>query len=739
LLASGKGFLMAKLLIVSNRLPVSVEKDEQGLHFESSTGGLATGLSSLSHSSEDGMLWIGWPGIATEQLSEAERREVEEKLSAEGYCPVFFSNEDIEGYYHGFCNNTLWPLFSYFTQYPVYKNSLWEGYKKVNEMLRDAVLAVAEEGDVIWVQDFQLMLLPRLLREEMPDATIGFFLHIPFPSFEVFRLLPWCRHIVNGMLGADLVGFHTYHYAQHFLESVSQLLGYEHSLGQINANDRVVRVDAFPMGIDYERFSSMVSEPAVQREVRRVRKQVGERKVILSIDRMDYAKGIPQRLKAFDAFLEQNPEYSEKVNFILVSSPSRTSVERYIQLKREINELVGYVNGKYGTIGWVPVWYISRVLPFHKLVALYTTADVALITPMRDGMNLISKEYVACKTDHRGVLILSEMAGAAEELGDALILNPNNQEETVEALKRGLEMDEKEQEERITTMQKRIKLYDVARWATDFMEGLSRIKSVQRKLHTKRFTKKTREHLLEAYTRAKRRLILLDYDGTLVPFEKKPEKAKPDAELLQMLDALCNNPANEVVIISGRSKDVLTEWLGELNISLVGEHGVWIKERGGSWEMLQALGNDWKKEVYPVLQFYADRTPGSFIEEKEFSLVWHYRNASPALASIRARELREVLLNLTANLNIGVQEGSKVIEIRDVAINKGRTALRWVSREQWGFLLTVGDDRTDEELFAALPEQAYSIKVGLGPSKARFNMISHLDVRMLLKELARRQ
>jgi len=267
------------------------------------------------------------------------------------------------------------------------------------------------------------------------------------------------------------------------------------------------------------------------------------------------------------------------------------------------------------------------------------------------------------------------------------------------------------------------------------MDGLSRVKSIQREMHARELTRAVRDRLLHDYARAKRRLILLDYDGTLVPFEKRPERAKPDPELMYVLEALCTNPANEVVVVSGRSRDVLTEWLGDLNLSLVGEHGVWVRRKGADWEMVQVLSNDWKDEVRSVLQFYTDMTPGSFIEEKEFSLVWHYRNVDPTIAFIRGRELKEVLLSHTANLNIVVQEGSKVIEVKDVAINKGRTALQWLSRGEWDFILAVGDDRTDEDLFAALPEEAYSIRVGLGPSRARFSVLSHLDVRLLLKEM----
>ncbi|HIH70354.1 bifunctional alpha,alpha-trehalose-phosphate synthase (UDP-forming)/trehalose-phosphatase [Methermicoccus shengliensis] len=723
---------MGRLLIVSNRLPISVEKRREKLSFHPSMGGVATGLGAF-HRAHDS-LWIGWPGVALDELSEHERCELERRLEDERCRPVFLSASDVEGYYHGFCNRTIWPLFHCFTQYPVYEKELWERYRRVNEAFCDAVLRVAGEDDVVWVHDYQLMLLPKLIREQRPDATIGFFLHIPFPSFEVFRLLPWRRELLDGMLGADLVGLHTYHYAQNFIESVRQLFGYEDSFGQITAGERVVKVDVFPMGIPYERFASAVHDPAVQREAKKMLRQTVGRKVILSIDRMDYTKGILQRLKAFDAFLERYPEYRERVTLILVAVPSRTGVEHYAQLKRKVNELVGNINGKHATMGWIPIWYMSRGLPFKRLVALYSIADVALITPLRDGMNLMAKEFIASKTDGRGVLILSEMAGAAEELGEAIIVNPNSEEEVVHAMRRALEMPQQEQVERNRIMQARLRRYDVGRWAGEFLEGLKAIRATQMELKARRLTPEVREGLLRDYASAERRLILLDYDGTLVPFERRPERAVPDEELLGLLDALSREPKNRVVVISGRSRATLDAWFGSLDVVLIAEHGVWVRQ-GEEWERTESIGSEWKEEIRPLLELYVDRTPGSFIEEKDFSLVWHYRNADPRLASIRARELKDALLSMTANLNLGVMEGSKVLEIKDAVINKGRSALRCMSWEDWDFILAVGDDRTDEDMFAVLPAWAYSIKVGLGLSRARFSMGSHHEVRGLLGEL----
>ena len=724
---------MARLLIVSNRLPITIIKRNGRFGFQTSAGGLATGLGSFYKSYD--ALWIGWPGIALERISKEEEEKIRNKLSGEACFPVFLSHRHIENYYYGFCNKTIWPLFHYFSLYAVFIEKLWESYKRVNQVFCNAILNFTTKDDIIWIHDYHLMLLPLLIREKLPEATISFFLHIPFPSFEVFRLLPWRKEILEGLLGADLIGFHTYDYVRHFLDSVRRIVGYEHSFGQIGVDGRLTKVDVFPMGIDYNRFNKAVHRLDVQKEIKKLRKKLGERKIILSVDRMDYTKGIPQRLEAFDLLLEKNPEYRGKVTLILVAVPSRTKVEHYTLLKRQVDELVGRINGKYATIEWVPVWYLYRSLPFTNLVALYSIADVAFVTPLRDGMNLIAKEFVATKTDQTGVLILSEMAGAAKEMGEAIIVNPNNQHEMVEALKEALNMTELEQRERNKIMQKRLRRYDVVKWANDFMDKLSYVKKLQEELCVKKLAPKIRKKLIDDYFKSNKRLILLDYDGTLVPLVERPEKAKPDVELLKILSQLSREPRNEIIIISGRDKETLNRWFKNLNIGLIAEHGVWIKEKGKDWEMIGPLKNNWKDQIKPILELYVDRTPGAFIEEKGFSLAWHYRKADPDLAEVRARELKDALLHLTANLRLEVLEGSKVIEVKDAGINKGRAALKWLQREEWDFILAIGDDRTDEELFAILPSSAYSIKVGLVASQARFNVGSERDVRILLKRM----
>ncbi|MBN1788147.1 MAG: bifunctional alpha,alpha-trehalose-phosphate synthase (UDP-forming)/trehalose-phosphatase [Sedimentisphaerales bacterium] len=728
---------MNRLLIVSNRLPVSVTKRADKLHFHPSVGGLATGLSSLraSHQSQ----WIGWPGISEDKISVPQKKEIISKLKEHHCNPVFLSAKDMRNFYYGFCNKTIWPLFHYFPLYTVYEDQYWQSYKKVNEAFYQAVIKVAKPNDYIWVHDYQLMLLPYLLRRKLPNAQIGFFLHIPFPSFELFRLLPWRKEILNGLLGSNLIGFHTYDYVRHFLSSLTRITGAEHSMGSLVVDNRILKVDAFPMGINYEKYSTAIKKPAVKKGLAAIRKEVSDRKIILSIDRLDYTKGIIQRLEAFDLFLSQNPEYKGKVTLILVAVPSRTGVEDYAELRKRLESLVGRINGEHGALGWVPVWYLYRFLPFEEITALYNAADIALITPLRDGMNLIAKEFIATKTDHKGVLILSEMAGTASELGEAVVINPNNKQAVVDAIKQSLEMPVEEQIERNKLMQARLSRYNVTRWANDFMERLHNIEKTQVELSIHKFGGPDRKKLVDDYHKSTKRLFLLDYDGTLVNFADRPEKASPDKKLSQLLRTFAADEKNEVVIISGRDKETLDSWLGDTNAALIAEHGAWIKIKDSDWKTTEPIINDWKATIRPVLELYADRTPGASVEEKNFSLVWHYRKADTELASLRVQELRDAVLNLTENLNLGIFEGSKILEVKNVGISKGHATNQWLTKEKWDFILAAGDDYTDEDMFSILPEKAYSIKIGRGISKARFNMNSVDEFRKLLKGLITKQ
>ncbi|MBI4548422.1 MAG: bifunctional alpha,alpha-trehalose-phosphate synthase (UDP-forming)/trehalose-phosphatase [Ignavibacteriae bacterium] len=722
-----------RILIVSNRLPVSITKSDSGLEYKPSAGGLATGLSSLHAQFET--LWIGWPGEVPKEL----KKEVENRLMEEHRCyPVFLPSQLVERYYEGFSNRTVWPIFHSLPSYAKYSAAEWEAYKKANLLFSQKILQIFNPGDILWIHDYHLMLVPKYLREHLRDATMGFFLHIPFPHYDIFRLLPQHKEILESLLALDLIGFHTHDYAQAFLGSVRRLLGLDNTLGQLFFGDHMVQADVFPMGIDFEKYATASSNQTVQTETVKIQESVGDRKMVLSISRLDYTKGIPESLEAIEEFFDKHSEWREKVVFVLVVVPSREKVERYAALKHEIDELVGRINSAYGTLQWQPIHYIYRSLNFEELTALYGYAHVAMILPLRDGMNLIAKEYLAAKQDEKGVLLLSEMAGAAKELLEAIIVNPNSKEEIAHSLSNALQMPDEEQRRRNKIMRQRLQMHNIDTWVKRFFDRLTEVENLAHLLAVKVLDSQSKQQLLTDYSTVENRLIMLDYDGTLVPFADEPIAAKPDAQIISILKKLSSIEQNHVVVLSGRDRETLEKWLGDLHLTLVAEHGGWVKPQGqNSWDMTVTPPDDnWKKDIRPVLELFVSRIPGSCIEEKFFSLVWHYRTASNESASIAARELLDTLSQLSTNLNIQVLPGNKILEVRNAGISKGMYYLRFHSANAPKFILAIGDDWTDEDLFSVLPPQAYSIKVAPRISKARFNLRSVNDVRALLEKLA---
>jgi trehalose 6-phosphate synthase/phosphatase len=723
---------MAKTIIVSNRLPVRVESTEDGkLDFVSSEGGLATGLGSVYKKGEN--IWIGWTGYYPESLEE--EQIIGDYLKKENMRPVALTAEDVKLYYEGFSNKVLWPNFHYFPQYIEYKNEYWEAYKKVNEIFCDELVKYISEDDTIWVHDYQLLLLPEMIRKRFPKISIGYFNHIPFPSYEMFRLLPWRKELLNGLLGADLVGFHTYDDMRHFLSSVSRLAARSVKEQHVENGERIVLVDSFPMGIDYDKYANSAALPDTIAQEVLFRTSLQGKRVILSIDRLDYSKGIPQRLVAFESFLKKYPEYLNKVSLVMLVVPSRDNVEQYINMKNEIDLLVGRINGQYGMMDWTPIHYFYRSLPLTKLSALYRIAEVAWVTPMRDGMNLVCKEFIASKLDKKGVLILSEMAGSAKELSDAILINPNNLNKQVEALHLALTMPVEEQIRRNEIMQKSLKRYNISHWVEVFMSNLKKIKKSQKALEIRKLDESDLNVLTKEYNDSEQRLIFLDYDGTLIRFFPSPNDAKPDEELLTILKGLTEDPRNHVVVISGRGRNPLEEWLKGLRVSMICEHGLWLRPIEGKWRKLKDVDDDWKEEIHPVLDSYVSRTPGSFIEIKDYSLVWHFRKVELGLGELRSRELTSHLKYMARDRHLQVLEGDMVVEIKNFEVNKGSAAKRWMKKYPADFYFAIGDDWTDEDTFGAMPESAFTIKVGVQNSKARFNVESVDDVRILLSKM----
>ena len=720
-----------KLIIISNRLPLKASKLDSGeFEFSRSEGGLTTGLDSLQMDVEKH--WVGWPGAFAE--TDEEQEKITKHLDEFKFHPVFLTAEHIQNYYEGYSNNVLWPLCHYFYSFVEYENKYWETYKEVNEMFCQAAIPFIEPGDIVWVQDYQLMLLPQLLRKAFPGISIGYFHHIPFPSYELFRVLPERDELLQGLLGADLIGFHTYDYMRHFVSACERVLDLQFKLDQVSLDNRIAFVDAFPMGINYTLYYDTPMLPQVQQKALELKNSFGPHKLILSVDRLDYSKGIIHRLKGFALFLEKHPEYKEKVSMAMIIVPSRDKVDRYADLKTKIDELIGSINGMYSTINWTPVYYFYRSFDFEELVAMYHIADIALVTPLRDGMNLVAKEYIATKREDPGVLILSEMAGAAIELTDAIIVNPNDIEEIERAILEALEMPEKEQLKRLKAMQKIVAKQTVNKWAGDFVTELKAIKQKNTDLNTEKLDEDTFIKIQQDYRTAKKRLFILDYDGTLAGFKGRPEDAIPTKELMGILEKLSDNKKNKVVISSGRNQTTLEKWFGKLPITLAAEHGASYKE-DGVWHKNLPLNQPWDNEIIDIIQSFVDKTPRSKLEVKETALVWHYRNVDGWLASIREQQLLVALIAPCTRQNLQIMRGNKVIEVKSPYHNKGSEVRRILKNHSFDFILAMGDDTTDEDTFRELPNEAYTIKIGAISEIARYNLRSQTGTLPFLKRL----
>ncbi len=720
-----------RLLLISNRLPVSIQNRSGEMQVELSVGGLATGLRSVKSRLES--LWIGWPGDFS-ALTPEQQEKAALALKELGTRPLELPAELVRGFYEGFSNGILWPLFHYLLdQVKIDAGQDWESYRDANARFADAVEKEYRSGDLIWVHDYQLMLLPSMLRDRLPDARIGFFLHIPFPSSEVFRILPYREEILQGLLGADLIGFHTYTYLRHFQSNLLRILGFESEVGHLRYGSRDVRLGVFPMGVDAGSFSKRGSSPEVEAEAARFRSDYANQKILLGIDRLDYTKGLRRRVMAVEKALEKRPDLVGALRLVQVVVPSREGVEAYDKLRRTVDELIGRVNGRFSTPGWAPVQYLYRSVSPVELSALYRTADVMLVTPLRDGMNLVAKEYCATRADGDGVLVVSEFAGAASELGQALIVNPFDVDRTADAIIHAVEMPAEERASRMHALRKRVTEYSVQRWYEDFVTALSRnepvsLVSMARPAHAREIVRRLGGNPL---------VLLLDYDGTLVPFADLPSSAVPDRPLIGLLGALAVRSDTSVHIVSGRNREFLDRWFSGLNIGLHAEHGFCSKDPGSSEWDCSVTGPDlWKERVRQILEDFCARTPGSFVEEKSTSLVWHYRMADAEFGSVQAKELRLHLAELLTNEPVSVLKGSKIIEIRRQGIQKGLAVNRILRFVRPGsVIIGIGDDLTDEDLFASLPAGSIAIHVGRRPSVAGYRFTDTAAVRELLKAL----
>lgn len=727
-----------RVIVVSNRLPVILKRAGDGWQSKRSAGGLATAMQPILQKTDG--VWIGWSGESSESSDEKRNVIIEKWASEYRYFSVDLDKETVEGFYEGIANQALWPLFHHFPSMLRFNPEHWQAYVRVNEMFRDEILKHLRPNDLVWIHDYHFLVLPQLLREAEPGVSIGFFLHVPFPSSSVFRILPKREELLRGMLGADYLGFHTHRYLQNFRTSVLRLLGLTSQMDRVEVGRRTVKLDALPIGIAPEQFNDLLlNSPGTRTQISELKQRFSHCKIILGVDRLDYTKGIPERLRAYRRFLRDSPEWRGKVVFIQVAVPSRERVPKYTRLRKEVDELIGEINGDWSTPNWSPISYLRRNLPQAELAALYAAADVALVTPLRDGLNLVAKEYVACKSSGDGVLVLSEFAGAAAEMGEALLVNPYDEENLSLTIKRGLTLREPERRERMMALYRRVNKNNVFVWGDRFIENLS--SAVQTRSHQLQDEPVPLEQrqLVSAFRRAQSRLILLDYDGTLTPFATLPQSAIPTPDLINILEVLAQDQQSVVALISGRSRADLEKWFGGIpNLWLAAEHGAVLRSPvSQDWEEPHfSAGDGWEQRVYPILEHFVDRTPGSFIEEKEFSLVWHYRMADLEFGEWLANDLVANLDHMLADSPLKAVKGQKTVEVKLLWANKGQVCSRFLRTDhEFDFIMAAGDDATDEDLFCQLPEDAWTIHIGRNRSHAKYYLSNPEEMARLLTEL----
>lgn len=716
-----------QLINVSNRLPITLTPQ-----ITKSAGGLVAALESLAQ--EDYALrWIGWPGSAVEGAGERER--IDQTLRQEHNCiPVFLSDQQVRGYYEGLSNSSIWPLLHYMPTYFRYEPQWWGQYYAANELFAQKVLEAARPDDLVWVHDYQLMLLPMMLRQKMPSLRIGFFLHTPFPSYEIFRCHPHRNELIEGVLGADLVGFHTFGYLRHFRSAVLRLLGIESDIMTIRHHSQHTQLGVFPIGINAPRFTEVLAGGEFAAHLKQLHETYRGQRVIVSVERLDYTKGILRRLDAIDRFLAGAPDV-DRIKFIFVSVPSREGVEQYQELREEVSTQIGRLNGRHATLSNSPIHFIHGSVQFPQLCALYARADVGLVTPLIDGMNLVAKEYVACQPDQEGgpgVLILSEFAGAAEELFNALIVNPYDPGAVAQAIREALAMGESERASRMAPMRQRVLRMDARTWARSFINDLAAqepiIEPIRRIDHAV-------QRVRTALAGSGRVAMFLDYDGTLREIERDPAAATPTAPIAALLEQLGAIANLDLTIISGRSEADLQAFLGRFSMGLIAEHGAVLRPpHSAEWERMDRnLSYAWKDEILRLLQLYEQSTPGSRIENKRTSLVWHYRNADPEFGAWKAGHLASELAALLANDPVQIRHGRKIVEITPSHINKGAAVLHLLDGIDYELILCAGDDQTDESMYRLELDHLLSVKVGDQQTQAQYRLPSPAAFRAFLQ------
>ncbi|HXF94907.1 MAG TPA: bifunctional alpha,alpha-trehalose-phosphate synthase (UDP-forming)/trehalose-phosphatase [Gemmatimonadales bacterium] len=717
------------LVVVSNRLPFVVERHGGRVSVRRSSGGLVAALDPVLQ--QRGGVWIGWPG-ETVRLEEA---LADQPPSPVRYAPVPLSDRELTQYYGSFANRTLWPLFHYFVGRTRFDDAAWRTYDRVNARFAQAAAQASGDDALVWVHDYHLLRVPLHLRQLAPHRRVVFFLHIPFPAYDLFRVLPAARPLMRGLLAADLVGFHVPDYAAHFLTCAERLLGCEvdRAAGIVQWEGRAVTVGAFPLGIDVEGIERLAGEVDVAVPA------PGQPRTIIGVDRLDYTKGVHERLLAVERLFERHPGYRGKVVFAQLLVPSREFVQEYRSLKRELDETVGRINGRFSDEGWTPIRYLVRSLGPRDLAAFYRTGDVALVTPLRDGMNLVAKEYVAAQLDERGVLILSELAGAAQELQEALLVNPFDVDAMADALDRALSMPEDERRARMAALRDRVHANTLQTWVTQFLQAAER--ASERARAEAASPAEVVLHRLEPWLRQRPTVALfLDYDGTLTPIVRRPEEALLSDAARDALRQAALTPALDLAIVSGRALTDIRQMVGVPGLTYVGNHGFEIEGPGLNYR-LEGLDQYCRAVDAAAGEVEALELPGVRVERKGVTVSVHLREVPRE----QQEEVERIVAAAFRHQGLRVTRGKAVVEGRPpldwgkghavLHVLRARHGEHWTARVR---AIYVGDDVTDEDAFRSLAGIGRSICVGPGPAEGRTLADYHLPDPTAVVQLVRR-
>lgn len=729
---------MSRWITVANRLPFSI--DPESGEIRRSSGGLVSALGGVRRKCQ--RLWVG---CAPENITGRDWPRVESFLargeqSDWSYHPVFVDKNEYDRYYNGFSNDVLWPLLHYQSDLVIFSRPDWDSYCAVNEKIAEEVLAISEDDDLIWVHDFHLFLLPKFIKQRRPKARVGFFLHVPFPSSELFRQLPMREEILRSVLASDLVGFHDYAYLQHFSSTVLRLLGHESEFFTIRGGQRTTRLGVFPVSIDSEFFMKQSRDESIRALTKEIKQP---QFTFLGIDRLDYMKGIDLKLEAMRSFLRKFPHTREKVRLIQLAVPTRQGVPNYAKLAQNTARIVGEINGEFSTSTWSPIHYIHSSVPNDQLIALYRSADALLVTSKRDGMNLVALEYIAAQDEEMpGVVLLSEFTGASSTLSHAIRINPWDFDDTASKMQIAMEMPKQEKHFRMQSMQKFLRRYTATDWATRFIAKLENSETVPERvpelISSDAAGVERATGLINAF-KPERILLFLDYDGTLVPIEDSPELATLSASLREEIRSLVfRYPWLKLVIVSGRDSNFLQRQFQDLPIMLAAEHGAkYFDPEAKRWRRrVHRSRSSWYASALEIMSDYAQHVPRSQVEKKHFSIAWHYRLSPSDYAETQARKLAQELELGLANLPVSIIRGKKVIEIRSIEANKGDFVRAVFETQLPGTAtLSIGDDNTDEDMFRGLRGRGLSVHVGNEESDADLALTSQTQVLSFVKEL----